>query len=326
MRRILVTGSSGFLGTAVVSHLVGKGFPVTTFSRSDQPASLRGLTLHVAGDIGNRQACLTALNGVSSIIHLAALVHRPNDSLESFRSTNVSGTQMILDCAKTSGVERFVFASSAGVYGPESARAHVETGQLQPSSRYGISKLEAEEKCLSAAGELQVSIARLSAVIGPGMEGSYARMMRAIEQRRFIRIDKGLNERSLIFVKDAAALLCELASSEISHPGIFNISSPTAFSVNEIVQSAARALNRRVPLTIPARPVLLACQVVDALNSRFRKAVGPGENYVDIFERITGYAVLDVRKMLAELPVPTWTPLQQAWQETVNRTVSNKLA
>lgn len=317
MRRILVTGSSGFLGTAVVSELIYRGFSVSTLSRSPQPNILKGIVHHVTGDIGDARACLLATQGVSSVIHLAALVHQPNNSLEAFRSTNVVGTQTILASARANGVERFIFASSAGVYGPESSVAHSETGQLQPTSRYGISKLEAEEKCWSASKDLQVSIARISAVIGPGMDGSYARMMLAIEKKRFIRVDRGLNKRSLIYVKDAATLLGEFACSALPHSGIFNISSPAPYSVKEIVQSAAKALDRRLPPAIPPRPVLAACQIADALGSKLKRSVGPGENYVDLFQRMTGNAVLDVSKMMAEIALPQWTSLQRAWQETV---------
>jgi nucleoside-diphosphate-sugar epimerase len=271
----------------------------------------------VEGSVCDRHQCLVATEGVSSVIHLAGLVHRPNESLETFRLANVTGTQTILESAKTNGVERFVFASSAGVYGPESAVAYPETGRLQPTSRYGISKLEAERKCLAAGDTIQISIARISAVIGPGMDGSYARMMRAIDKGYFIRISKGLNQRSLIYVKDAAQLLSELASSETPHPGVFNISSPTTYSVNEIVQAAAKALDRRLPPTIPARPVLAVCHLADAIGSKIRRSVGPGESYVDIYQRMTGNAVLDVNKMLNEMTLPRWTSLQQAWLETV---------
>ena len=115
---ILVTGSSGFVGSAVCSELVLRGSPVLRAVR--RHAKTFDATV-VVGDIDSKTEWAEALNRVDAVVHLAARVHQMRDTadypLAEFRKVNVEGTRRLSMEAARSGVKRFVFLSSIKVNG-----------------------------------------------------------------------------------------------------------------------------------------------------------------------------------------------------------------
>lgn len=135
---ILVTGSAGRVGRAVMASLRAQGRAVRGFDlRADAP--------DIAGALEDRAAVTAAMEGVTEVLHLGAFMSwAPQDADKMFRA-NVDGTRHLLEAAK--GVRRFVFASSGEVY-PENRPQSLpvtEDHPLRPTSPYGLTKLLGEE-------------------------------------------------------------------------------------------------------------------------------------------------------------------------------------
>src|SRR5258708_21973081 len=142
--RVLVTGASGFVGTARTNGLVARGHSARAVVRgasapaADSPGLHRAAVRDIAGEIDRR----VLLEGIDVVVHLAAVAHRAADAAE-IRRVNVEGATRLADAA--SGlVRRFVFLSSVKVHGEDSGNAsYTEGDPPHPDDTYGGSQLEA---------------------------------------------------------------------------------------------------------------------------------------------------------------------------------------
>jgi UDP-glucose 4-epimerase len=148
--RVLVTGSSGHLGEALVRVLRSEGVDVTGLDVLASPFT------SVVGSVADRALVRRAVQGVDAIVH-AATLHKPHvgsHGRQEFVDTNVTGTLNLLEEAVAAGVERFVFTSTTSTFGralapPPGAPAAWITEDVVPVVRniYGATKVAAEELC-----------------------------------------------------------------------------------------------------------------------------------------------------------------------------------
>jgi nucleoside-diphosphate-sugar epimerase len=172
--RVLVVGGAGYIGSVLVTHLLGRGHRVRVLdSLVYGQESLRGIWDHpnlelIVGDCRNIQAVVNAVKGSSAIVHLAAIVGDP--ACERDRpgalEVNYAATRMMIEIAKGYGVGRFVFASSCSVYGA-SEMLMDEEGRLNAVSLYAQTKVESEKALLTAATPaFHPTILRFATVFG----------------------------------------------------------------------------------------------------------------------------------------------------------------
>ena len=144
--RVLVTGSSGRIGTRVCENLLVRGFEVRGFDRVSRPS---GHPRHeeIIGNLDDASRVADAVLGMDAIIHLGAYMSwAPGDAGRLYRS-NVDGTRVMVEAAVAAGVKRFVFASSGEVY-PENDPLSLpitEDHCLRPNTTYGVTKLLGEK-------------------------------------------------------------------------------------------------------------------------------------------------------------------------------------
>lgn len=162
---ILVTGSAGRVGSAVVDRLLGDGHAVCGLDRRATGRRSAGYR-EICCTFSNTETVATAMAGVDCVLHLGAFMSWiPADKTAMFEA-NVEGTRIVLDEAAKAGVRRFVFASSGEVY-PENAPAFqpiTEDHPLRPNSPYGLTKLLGEElvRYHQRTGKMETVILRFS--------------------------------------------------------------------------------------------------------------------------------------------------------------------
>jgi nucleoside-diphosphate-sugar epimerase len=158
MTRILVTGSSGLIGRALVAALRGDGVDMVRYD------------LSAGQDICNPAQMSQALAGCDGVIHLAAIsrVAWGESDPDLCRHVNVTGTDVLLQAMLAQArAPWIVFASSREVYGDPALLPVIETAPMQPVNHYGRSKAEGEQLVLAARGlGLRSAIVRLSSVYG----------------------------------------------------------------------------------------------------------------------------------------------------------------
>ena len=177
--RILVTGGCGFVGTALVDHLLDAGATVVILDDLSRgrlrPADkIRDRLTFISGDIRDhsllQQVC--EQHEVEGVAHLAAMHFIPDCDAdpEACLSINVEGTQSVLEATlPVDSVRGLIFASTAAVYAPDSS-PHSERSKVLPTDVYGMSKLAAEQLVRRASARYgkPAGVARLFNVYGPG--------------------------------------------------------------------------------------------------------------------------------------------------------------
>src|SRR3989338_6774292 len=164
--RILITGSSGFIGSALAARLSEKGYEVVGFSRT--PMKQKGVT-SIVGDVRNKEDILKAVKGVDYVFHLAALAHmaKSADAPQAAMEINYGGTKNLIEALEETNpdVRGVMFSSSRKVYGPSSGVLN-ENSPCTATDPYSTAKLKAEERCTNSP--LCTTILRHSNIYGPG--------------------------------------------------------------------------------------------------------------------------------------------------------------
>jgi len=288
---VLVTGGAGYIGSHTVLELLKAGWPVVVLDNLSNASdeSLRrveritGLPAPlVRGDVRDEALVtdLLARHAFAATLHFAGLksvgesVERPLE----YYDNNVGGTQVLLHCLQRAGVKRFVFSSSATVYGePESVPLR-EGARTGPTNPYGRSKWMVELMLLDlAASDRGWSVGNLryfnpvgaheSGLIGEDPAGIPNNLMPFVAQVAVGRRESlavfgsdwptrdGTGVRDYIHVVDLARGHLAALERVLAHAGAFtvNLGTGTGYSVLEMVRAFERASGRPVPYRLVER-------------------------------------------------------------------------
>jgi len=265
---ILVTGASGFVGTALCESLQSSEWHILGAVRKLNQAKLHCQIKYKeieTGDISIKTDWLESLRDITHVVHLAARVHvmheKSADPLAEFRRINVDATVNLAKQASSVGVKRFIYLSSIKVNGEftEDGQPFTADDVPAPEDPYGISKLEAEEALRQIALEtgMEVIIVRPPMVYGPGVKANFDSMMHWL--RRGVPLPLGAlthNKRSMV----ALGNFIDLITVCLNHPAAANqtllVSDGEDLSTTDLLQRTATALEMHARLfSVP--PVLL---------------------------------------------------------------------
>jgi nucleoside-diphosphate-sugar epimerase len=173
----LVTGGAGYVGSVLVDELLERGYRVRVLDsllHGPVPSLLNVWSNprfeFIRGDVRDRDATRAALQGVTSVVHLAAIVGDPACARQpdEAREVNLEATRALLDEVQSAGIGRFIFASTCSNYGKrDNGQLATEECELAPVSLYAETKVAAELEALSRAnGALSTCCLRLATVYG----------------------------------------------------------------------------------------------------------------------------------------------------------------
>jgi nucleoside-diphosphate-sugar epimerase len=258
---VLVTGGAGFIGSHLVRSLVGKGWNVVVLDdfSSGRMENFHGLSGSeglqvVKGDVRDRKVVDEVLDGVDAVVHLAAFVdsvgsvERPLET----NDINVNGTLNVLDACVKKGVRRFVFASSAGVYGDGNPLPLREECDLRPVSPYAASKVSGEYYCkvFCDCYGIGTVVLRFFNVYGPGQGANqYAGVITKFVNSGFrgealTVYGDGFQTRDFINVVDIVGALEKALEFRSSGTGVFNVCTGKPVSINDLACSVGKVLGR----------------------------------------------------------------------------------
>ena len=317
--KTLVTGGSGFIGSAVVRALLQRGQAVRVLVRApEQSVNLAGLDVElVAGDVLNRPSLERALEGCQFVYHLAAIYANWLPDRSVIQRVNVEGTRNLLQACFERAVERVVYTSSTAALGAHGRRPADETARFNladTGDAYYLSKYRAEQVALEfAARGLPLVIVNPTNPIGPydvKPTPTGRLIIDVLKGRLPGYVDGGLN---VIDVEDVAS--GHLLAMEKGQPGERYILGNENFSIRDYFKIIAVAGHGKAPtLKIPLRLAIATAYLYEAIAAVSHKPPVTTVGWVKVGSH---YSFWDSTKAVRELGLPQ-TPVRASLQRAID--------
>jgi len=265
-QRVLVTGASGVLGSGVARALDAAGAHVTVLQRS--ASGIPGVR-EVRGSVTNPQDVATALEGVDSVIHIAAKVS-VSGPLKDYEHVNVEGTRTLLHAARRSGVTRWIHISSPSVAHSGDSIIGAAAGPANPGAargNYAATKAAGELLALAEdAPDFRVLVLRPHLMWGPGDTQLTERIITRARQNRLPLLDGGTALVDTLFLINAVeAIVAALAAVDTVHGEALVLTNGQPRPIGEMIRRIAVAGGAEEPtLSLPSGIAKSAGAVIEA--------------------------------------------------------------
>jgi nucleoside-diphosphate-sugar epimerase len=255
--RLLVTGGTGFTGTALVHRLLNDGHSVVALDYKEglQCDALRSRGAEVViGSVTDPAAVRRSMKGVELVFHLAAAFRELNVPNSFYDEVNVGGTRIVLDAAQAEGVRKFIYCSTCGVHGNVAHPPADEDAPIQPADYYQRTKYEAEPLVKRASGRtMETVILRPAAIYGPGDPERFFMIFKRVAKGSFPMFGSGRTLYHPLYIDNLVDAFVLCIPSGVGTGREYLIADERYYPIEEIVRAVARALE--VPVRIPHYPV-----------------------------------------------------------------------
>ncbi|CDF06825.1 nucleoside-diphosphate-sugar epimerases [Firmicutes bacterium CAG:95] len=303
MKKVLVTGADGFIGSHMVEELVRKGYSVRAFSYYNSfntwgwldtlaPEILSQIEV-VCGDIRDPYGVKKAIEGVDMVFHLAALIAIPFSyhSPDAYVDTNIKGTLNVLQAAKELNVERVLITSTSEVYGTAKYVPIDENHPFQGQSPYSATKIGADRLAESfyRSFDLPVSIVRPFNTFGP-RQSARAVIPTIITQllggRQQIKLGLLSPTRDFNYVKDTVSAYIAIAESDRTIGKEINIATGKEISIGDMAKVIIAQLN-------PKAEIICEEERLRPENSEVNRLLGSNQKLKELTEWKQKYSFED---------------------------------
>jgi nucleoside-diphosphate-sugar epimerase len=272
MKKIVVTGGAGFIGSALVRKLLEKGASRVTViddlssGKLENLEEVRAAVDFEEADIRDYRAVARLVAGADVVYHLAAIPSVPRSIAEPAPSheVNIDGTFQVFRACADGGVRRVVYAASSSAYGDTDVLPKVETMPPNPKSPYAAQKLMGEyyARVFTECFGLETVSLRYFNVFGPRQDPSSAYsgvlslFMKALIERRPPTIfGDGEQSRDFTYVEDVAELCTKAADAPGASGKLFNAGNGNRYTLNEVWKVLCRIEGVEIPAVYgPPRP------------------------------------------------------------------------
>ena len=235
---ILVTGSSGRVGSMLVTALLGRNEQVRTLERKES-AKIGGVEM-ITGDILDADTVERAMEGVDVVYHMAAIVDYHPVPNKIMYDVNVTGTKTLLEHSRA---KKFIYLSSTGVYGKNMKENPANEGTAyNPHSFYGKTKMLAERMVLEKKG----IVLRSPPIFGPGFDEGFDFVLSRLERGEMALIGNGENRIQWIHISDLIEAL--LLAKDLGKPGeAYLVGGKEIMTQRELLSLLAKYLKVKSP-------------------------------------------------------------------------------
>lgn len=244
--KVLVTGSSGLVGSTVLKLLQSEGHEVIGYDQKTSPIT-DGLTVET-GDLCDfpRLAFVLKKHEINAIVHAGGISHPHAGEISPYQTvkTNILGTSTVFEAARLFGINKIVYLSSGAVYGNNSTTITTTDDKVHPENTYAVSKLTGEYlgEAYNKNYGMNIISLRLAFVYGPNRfmpDPIKSLLERAVDGVDIYDPVGGEQQLEFIYVKDAALAVYKALLAEKCNQSIFNIGTgvnTTIYEVAEIIK------------------------------------------------------------------------------------------
>tara|TARA_B110000003_G_C16569586_1_gene503757 strand:- start:338 stop:1252 length:915 start_codon:yes stop_codon:yes gene_type:complete len=275
MKSILLTGSSGFIGSRFLIGLEKLDCSIKLLSRTNNQSFPT-----VVCDFLHDEIPSECFHSIDTIFHIAGYAHDTNESAKNKylnEKINVETTIKLANLAALNKVSHFVFFSS------------VKAGGLHPNNLcgkedhqgilydpYAISKREAEKRLLEIGktSQMRISVIRPALVYGPNLKGNLKLLWNAISNERFLPIPKVKNRKSMIHIDDLFNAVIMVVKKQKISQDIVNITDGEEYSSRDIYETMCKVQNKQpTKFFLPKLILLIVSYVVPKLRLKINKLI-----------------------------------------------------
>lgn len=275
-KQVLITGGAGFIGSHLAEHLLAAGYGVrvldnlSTGKRENLPAHPR--LEFVQGDIRDKQVVSDSAHGMDVIAHLAAVasVQASVDDPTGTHETNFDGTLYLLEAARKAGIRRFLYASSAAVYGNNTRLPLVEEEMLNPLSPYAADKLAGEHylRFYHSKYGIETTAFRFFNIFGPRQDpsspysGVISIFIEHVSRGEPVTVfGDGRQTRDFVYVGDLVRLLGQALTCVDTAGKVINIGRGKQCALLELLEALEKLTGK------PVKRKFTAARLGDILHS-----------------------------------------------------------
>jgi len=263
MKKILITGATGFVGSHLAELCVEKGYEVVAFDRYNPNYSYGWLEKSkykddinfIFGDIRDYDSVLKAMKGCKIVFHLAALIGIPYSyiSPQAYIKTNVEGTYNILESSKHLNTEQTIITSTSEVYGTAKYVPIDEKHPLSAQSPYSASKIAADQLAMSYwnSFQLPIKIIRPFNIYGPRQSSRAvipSIIIQTLNNKNEIKLGNIYPSRDFTFVTDTCDAFLAILKMKKSFGNILNVGSNKEYTIEKIAKKIFKKLNSKVKI------------------------------------------------------------------------------
>ena len=278
MAYALVTGASGFTGSALTNELARRGNRVRAFVRESSDLSLIDDSLVQSGqieifhgDLSDDDSVDSATKGVDYVYHIAALYRIAKFPDEVYWDVNVEGTRRVLRSSERHAVKRVLHCSTIGVHGGVGQIPADEESPFAPSDIYQMTKLEGEKLAQEAIRNGQpVSIVRPAGIYGPG-DLRFLKLFSMVKSGRFIMFGSGKTYMHMVFIDDLVNGMIQTVVSDSGLGKTMILAGDEYVSLIDLVSMVSAGTKRSHPprLRMPLWPLMFAATLCEGVCKPF---------------------------------------------------------
>jgi len=271
MKKIFITGGTGFIGSHIVDHFSNKNqYKVYALARDlNNPKWLKGSNAQLLK--GDLFSIPPLPPDIDYVIHSAGCTK--TNKLSDYTKINRDGTRSLFESLASQHIspKKIIYISSLGVTGPSVKDEPIkETHNPCPLTPYAKSKLQGEEEALKFKDEFIVIILRPGGVFGP-RDPDFLSLFKSIKKGILPAIDSNQRLASIIYVKDLVYAVDLCLQKDIKSGEIFNVVNPKPYSWDEFGHITSQILNKKLKKIIISYPIAFLIASFSQLMSKFRK-------------------------------------------------------
>jgi 2-alkyl-3-oxoalkanoate reductase len=305
--KVLVTGGTGFTGTALVRRLIEAGHAVVALDNKAGLASdalqTMGAQVHI-GSVTDPTAVAACMEGVEVVFHLAAAFRELNVPESLYDEVNVQGTRNVLEAAHRAGVRKFVYCSTCGVHGNVENPPADEDAPIAPADYYQRTKYLAEPIVLEyQAKGMPTVILRPAAIYGPGDPERFLMIFRRVTRGSFPMFGTGRTTYHPLYVENLVDAFMLAMAPGRGDGRAYLIADERYYSIEDIVRAVGRALD--IPVKIhhfPVMPLVVAGHIVEAVCRPFGIAPPIFPRRVDWYRQNRAFDITRAKRELGYVP------------------------
>jgi UDP-glucose 4-epimerase len=278
--KILVTGGAGYIGSALTYLLIEQGHQVSVIDDLSNgfKDNVNPKANFIYGSILDESILIQGLIGIDAVIHLAAKIRVEEGEVkpELYKKVNIEGTQLLLNKCKEFGITKFVFASTAAVYGDPEDFPVTEESKVSPLNVYGETKLVIDQYLAKSAADIGLSAISFRFFnVGGALQTKQGEWLKInhegathlipstlhSNEKKPLQIfgndwptEDGTPARDYVHVIDIAdAIIKSLVHLEVPGHTVINLGTATGSTVLQVAQTAEKVLNRKISYTFAPR-------------------------------------------------------------------------